>query len=104
LWCPSLEEMYEWWYIKTNVTFSGVVSGQSITYTATIPEYANFYFPQTSLLLSNIYNSNSTIIDVLTLDGTANVGGNCYITRNNKTQTISYDAGDTAKSIISKLG
>lgn len=95
-WVPSVDEYYEYWYNCNNSLTSKISGTNGITYNMYIPKLYNFYHPTMSLLVSNVYNANTTSKDTLNLQGTATSNGNVTITRGSYSDTISYTTGDTA--------
>lgn len=69
IWVPSFDEMYEWWFMRTNSVVVKSISGQTINYKIFISALDNFWFRSISCLLTGI--SSLTGVSVTSSDNCA---------------------------------
>ncbi len=79
VWFPSIDEFFEYWYMKEHATVKKEVEGQKIRFTLDIPVEDNFYFQSLSVLLNGISTING--INVASGD---NVFGTSFGINDNK--------------------
>lgn len=62
LWFPTLEEMYEYWYMKMNTVSIKTITDTGVHYKMYVPKGANFFFRDMSVLISGISNINGVSV------------------------------------------
>lgn len=58
IWFPSVDEFFEYWYMKEKTIVKKETEGKKIRFTLDIPVENNFYFQSISVLLNGISNIN----------------------------------------------
>jgi len=79
LWFPSLDEFYEYWYLRTNTTYTKTVKGQKITFKLHTPENKDFWFKSLSVMLSGISDTTG-----VTVESSDNCNGTSYAMNDGK--------------------
>lgn len=62
IWFPSIDEYYEYWFMRKNTTISKVIDGNKIRFTLDVPVEDNFYFQSLSLLIDGITSKEGLIV------------------------------------------
>jgi len=63
VWFPSLDEFYEYWYLRNHTSFTKTVKGQQIKFKFTLPDVKNFYFNNISTMLSGISDTTGVKVE-----------------------------------------
>jgi len=79
IWFPSLDEMYEYWFMRKNTTVTKTIDGQNLTFRLDVPKSNNFWFRSLSVLLSGI--TDTTGVKVSSSD---NCQGTSYAVNDGK--------------------
>ena len=80
LWMPSLDEMYEYWFMRNNTMTSKIITDTGIKFKMYVPKMPNFFYRDLSVLLSGIDSKEG-----VTVTSSNNVYGTSYnINENNK--------------------
>jgi hypothetical protein len=66
LWFPTLDEMYEYWFMRTNTSSVKTITPNGLHFKMYVPQMPNFHFRDISVLLSGI--SEMTGISVTSSD------------------------------------
>lgn len=62
LWFPTLEEFFEYWYMRTNTLSVKTVTDTGVHYKMYVPKGANFFFRDLSVLLSGIPSTEGVAV------------------------------------------
>lgn len=54
LWFPTLEEFFEYWYMRTNTLSVKTVTGTGVHYKMYVPKGANFFYRDLSVLIDGV--------------------------------------------------
>ena len=72
IWFPSVDEFFEYWFMRTFTTAKKTVVGQNITYKLYVPKAANFWFRNLTCLISNIASLDGVdVVSSLNCPGTS---------------------------------
>lgn len=63
LWFPSVDEYYEYWYMRNHTTFTKSVKGQQVKFKFTLPDVKNFYYNNFSVMLSGISDTTGITVE-----------------------------------------
>lgn len=79
LWFPTLDEMFEYWYMRENTLTSKTITSTGVHFKLFVPKGANFFFRDLSVLLSGI-----TSMDGVKVTSGDNVYGTSYAINDGK--------------------
>ena len=79
LWFPTIDEMYEYWYMRMNTTSYKTITDTGVHYKLYIPKGANFFYRDLSVMLNGIDS-----ISGVTVSSGDNVNGTSYAINDDK--------------------
>jgi|GEM_PF-2079539 len=63
VWFPSVDEFYEYWFLRNQTTYIKTVKGQQVKFKFKLPDVKNFYFNSLSVMLSGITDTTGVTVE-----------------------------------------